>query len=240
MVHGLVRRAHLPGPHAARGRPRAPVPLHLESLAEPRRVGARPRHRGSAVRAAQDAAAAASVLPAARWGTVHPDRASGGGASRPLVPRDGDRDASRLPGDPRRGPGRRGGRSRGPLGGRRVGPFPPAAGSHERPLGDRAVDDRRGPLAADARAGSGRGSDLRDRWTPRSGGALGIRRARPAGAQGGAVDARHALPAGVGGRTARRLPGPARGRRHPRAPPVRLVLVLGGGLRVRKPPTIRT
>ena len=73
--------------------------------------------------------------------------------------------------------------------------------------------------------------DLRDRRTPRSGGALGIRRARPVGAQGGAVDARHALPAGVGGRAARRLPGPARGRRRPRAPPVRLVLVLGGSLR---------
>ena len=34
---GGLRGARLPGPHAARGRPGAPVPLHLEPVAEPRR-----------------------------------------------------------------------------------------------------------------------------------------------------------------------------------------------------------
>ena len=40
-----VRRPDLPGAHAARRRPRAPVPVHLEPVAEPRGHGPRPATR---------------------------------------------------------------------------------------------------------------------------------------------------------------------------------------------------
>ncbi len=40
-----VRRSHLPGAHAPRGRPRAPVPVHLEPLAQPRGRRTRPVER---------------------------------------------------------------------------------------------------------------------------------------------------------------------------------------------------
>ena len=57
-----VRGPDLPGAHAARGRPRAPVPVHLEPLAQPRRRRARPGRRGErALRAGQGAAAAAPL-----------------------------------------------------------------------------------------------------------------------------------------------------------------------------------
>ena len=42
-----LRGADLPGADAARGRPGAPVPVHLEPLAEPRGRGARSRHAAS-------------------------------------------------------------------------------------------------------------------------------------------------------------------------------------------------
>ena len=43
-----VRAADLPGAHAARGRPRAPVPVHLEPVAQPRRARCATRSPASA------------------------------------------------------------------------------------------------------------------------------------------------------------------------------------------------
>ena len=61
-----VRGARLPGAHAARRRPRAPVPVHLEPVAEPRGRRARPDHRRGALRPGQGAAAAPPLRRAAR------------------------------------------------------------------------------------------------------------------------------------------------------------------------------
>ena len=69
-----VPREHLPGADAAVGRPRAPLPLHLEPLAEPRRGGAGPADRRAALRAREGAAAAAAVHGAARRRTVRAAR----------------------------------------------------------------------------------------------------------------------------------------------------------------------
>ncbi len=60
-----VRPRGLPGPHAARRRPGAAVPLHLRPVAEPRPAGARPGEGRDALRPHQGAAAAAA-LPAGR------------------------------------------------------------------------------------------------------------------------------------------------------------------------------
>ena len=51
-----VHRADLPGADPARGRPRAPVPLHLGALAQPRGDRPRPGHRQGALRPGQGAA----------------------------------------------------------------------------------------------------------------------------------------------------------------------------------------
>ena len=50
-THERVRRPDLPGAHAARRRPRAPVPVHLQPVAEPRGGRARRQHRRAAIRA---------------------------------------------------------------------------------------------------------------------------------------------------------------------------------------------
>ena len=67
-AHARVRRPHLPGAHAARRRSVAPVPVHLEPVAEPR--GRRPRRqlRRAALRPGQGSAAAPRfvAVPGAR------------------------------------------------------------------------------------------------------------------------------------------------------------------------------
>ena len=65
-AHPRVRRPHLPGAHAARRRPRAPVPVHLEPLAQPRRRRARPGDGRAAIRPRQGAAAAPPLRRACR------------------------------------------------------------------------------------------------------------------------------------------------------------------------------
>ncbi len=68
----------LPGADPAGGRPVAPVPLHLQPVAQPGRDDRRPGHRGDAVRPGEGAAAAAPVpagrRPAgsSRWRTSSP------------------------------------------------------------------------------------------------------------------------------------------------------------------------
>ena len=60
-LHGFFRRPGVPGPDAARGRPGAPVPLHLGPVAQPRRDPAQPRDGARALRPGEGAAAAAAV-----------------------------------------------------------------------------------------------------------------------------------------------------------------------------------
>ena len=82
-----VRRPDLPGAHAARRRPRAPVPVHLEPVAEPRGRRARPDHRRGPLRAGQGAAAAPAVRRAARPRALRPARAGDRRPPRRAVPR---------------------------------------------------------------------------------------------------------------------------------------------------------
>ena len=70
-----VRGAHLPGAHAARRRPRAPVPLHLEPLAQPRDRRPRSRARRRPVRTGEGSAAAAALRRAPRRRTLRSARA---------------------------------------------------------------------------------------------------------------------------------------------------------------------
>ena len=84
-----VRRAHLPGAHAARGRPRAPVPVHLEPVAEPRGHRARPGERRRALRAGEGAAAAPPLPRAPRRRALRAARAGHRGQARRAVPRHG-------------------------------------------------------------------------------------------------------------------------------------------------------
>ena len=56
-----LRRVDLPGADPARGRPRPPVPLHLEPLAQPGRHRARPVERRRAVRPGEGAAVAPTL-----------------------------------------------------------------------------------------------------------------------------------------------------------------------------------
>ena len=69
-AHPCLRRSHLPGAHAARGRPRPPVPVHLQPVVESRRGRARQHDRRRALRARQGAAAAAPVRAGSRHVTV--------------------------------------------------------------------------------------------------------------------------------------------------------------------------
>ena len=61
-----LRARDLPGAHAARGRPRPPLPLHLEPLAQPRGARRGSRHGRAALRPGEGAAAAAALRPARR------------------------------------------------------------------------------------------------------------------------------------------------------------------------------
>ena len=114
-----VRRARLPRAHPARGRPGAPVPLHLQPLAQPRRASSATRRRAS------DRFARVKVPPllpalhrAARRRAVRAARAGDRGAPRLAVPGDGHRRAAPVPRDPRRRLRARG-RGRGPPRGHR-------------------------------------------------------------------------------------------------------------------------
>ena len=64
-------RPDLPGADAARRRTRAAVPLHLEPVAEPRRVGARPGLGPRDVRAREGAEGGAPALRRDRRGALH-------------------------------------------------------------------------------------------------------------------------------------------------------------------------
>ena len=64
----LLPRADLPGAHPARGRPGAPVPVHLRAVAQPGRRGARPGQRAGTVRPGQGAQQRARLVSDRRAG----------------------------------------------------------------------------------------------------------------------------------------------------------------------------
>ena len=93
----------LPRPHAAGGRSRAPVPLHLQPLAVARRPRARPADAGDDLRARQGAQGdAAALRPRGRGHHLRRARAAHRGQPRHALPRDGDRRPRLLPRHARR------------------------------------------------------------------------------------------------------------------------------------------
>ena len=93
----------LPRPDAARGRPRAPVPLHLQPLAVARRRRPRPGQPHAGLRAREGADRDAAALRAAgRRAHLRAARGADRQAPRPALPGHGDRRHRGLPRHPRR------------------------------------------------------------------------------------------------------------------------------------------
>ena len=168
----------LPGPHPAVGRPRPPLPLHLQPVAQPHRAGRRSRHRGRARGPGEGPAAAAALRGHARRRAL---RGPGAGHRRPpgdAVPRHGDRRALRLPGDAQRRPRARRGRGRRPAGRGRDGAAPAPLRTGRAPRG-RGRDLRRHARHAGARARPRARRPLRHRGAARPRRPVGRLRARP-------------------------------------------------------------
>ena len=157
-AHG-ARRAlpapDLPRPDAAGGRPRAPVPLHLQPLALARRRRARPGRRGGGLRAREGPEGdAAALRPGRRRAHVRAARGPDRQEPRRALPGHGDRRPRGLPRHARRRlHGLRRGRRPRARGRGRAAPPPLRRGRAGRGL---RLDERH-----DARA------DHRDRWPPR-------------------------------------------------------------------------
>ena len=154
-----LRAAGLPGADSARDRPGAAVPVHLQSLAQPRRPPARPGAGRRGPGAREGAEGAPRPLPAARRGRGHagparrPDRRQPRGA----LPGDGSALVLVLPGDARHRL-RRLRRGRRPPSGRRGGAPPPPL-RRGRAAGGRGRDGR--TAAVPARRGNGPGGAAR-------------------------------------------------------------------------------
>ena len=235
-----VPRRDLPGPDAARGRPRAPVPVHLDAVAVDRGRPARPGDRRARLRPGQGAADPAAPARG-RAVALRAHRPGHRGQPRHALLGDGGRGAPPLPGHPQRRLRDRGGRGGRPPARHRGGaPAPPVRG--RRPARGRAVDARRDAGAAAARARPRRGRLLRRQRHARPDRAVVDRRPRPARPQARALVAGHAAAAhparrGRAGRRVRRDPR----RRHPRPPPVRVVRrVRRSGSSPRPPTTPRS
>ena len=102
-AHERVRRPHLPGAHSARRRPRAPVPVHLEPVAQPRGRRARrqrPASSASPASRCRRCSRASSRCPASSRFVAA--RAGDRRAPRRAVPRHGGARALRVPRHPRR------------------------------------------------------------------------------------------------------------------------------------------
>ena len=218
-ARGDLRAGHLPGADAARGRARPAVPVHLRALDQPRRVRARPGDERGAVRA-REGARGPAALPAGRpRGTARAARAGAHGFPAEPLPGDGGARALALPRHARRRlRGLRRGR-RPARGGRgRAAPRPLRRGDAARGLRLDVAVAARAPAAGPRRRGRSRLPDRRHVRPRRRDGADEGRPARP---EERSVDP--GRPAAArrprGGRAVRRDPR----RRHPRAPPVRLV-----------------
>ena len=129
-LRGVLPRPGLPGAHPARGRPGAPVPLHLRAVAEPRRPGARPGR--PAPSASPGSRCPTTCRGSCTWPTDEP-----GVVFLPLedliaahldqlFPGMEVVEAPPVPGHPQRRPRGRGGPRRGPAAGAgaRAGPAP--------------------------------------------------------------------------------------------------------------------
>ncbi len=163
-------RGDLPGPDAARGGSRAPLPVHLDAVPLDRGRAARSRHRRAPVRPGQGPADPASIARG-RAQSLRAHRPGHRGEPRPAVLGHGDPRAPPLPGDPQRGPRARGGRGRRPAHGDR-------GGASQAPL-------RRGGQARGRAIDAGRDPpDPAPRHRPSRGGVLrGPGNARPHGAR---------------------------------------------------------
>ena len=230
LVERRVRAADLPGAHPAGGRPRAPLPLHLDAVAQPRCDRGRPHHRGTPVRPGEGAVAAAAVRRHARRAPVRAARARHRGPPRPALPRDGGHRQRCLPGDAQRGPDRRGRGGRRPARRDRDGAAPSPVRQGRAPRGGRR--HLLGPARGDPRGARARGvRRVRPRGADRPRRAVLRLRRRCARAEVPGLRAGH--PAATQPRGGRRGPGDLRrdvGRRHPRAPPLRQLRDLGRGV----------
>ena len=130
---GRLPPADLPGAHPPGRRPRPPLPLHLQPLAQPAGGGGRPRDRRAADRPGQGPPGPAPLRGHARRRAVRPPRAGDRRPPRRALPRDDHRRARRLPGDPQLRPRPRGGRGRRPAGRRRDGAAPAAVRQRRAP-----------------------------------------------------------------------------------------------------------
>ena len=151
-----VREEHLPGADPAGDRPRPPLPVHLEPLAEPRRHAPRPRpgHRGARPGEGAEGAAGALREDRRRRGDAGPARGPDRGQPGLPVPGHGGHGPLLLPGHPRHRL-RRLRRGRRPASGGRGGASPP-------PLRrGRAARGRPGDEPAAARAAPRRAVDRR-------------------------------------------------------------------------------
>ncbi len=101
-ITSRVRRPHLPGAHAARGRPCPSFPVHLEPLAQPRGRRARRQHRRTTIRPREGAAAAPALRRGARQLAVRRARAGDRRAPRRALPGHGGARALRVPRHARR------------------------------------------------------------------------------------------------------------------------------------------
>ena len=145
-----LQGADLPGAHAARRRPRAPVPLHLRALAQPRRRGAPPQDQDRALRPGQGAADLQPVR-VRRQPALRAARGRHRRAPQEALPGHGGAAGAHLPGHPQRGPRGRGGRHGEPPQGPREGAPAPQVRSPGAARG-RGVDRREDARAAHLRA----------------------------------------------------------------------------------------
>ena len=146
-----VRAAHVPGAHAAGGRPGAPVPVHLQPGAQPGGDGQRPRHRRAPLRPGEGAQRVPAPGGAARRQAVRAGRADHRRPAAHAVRGHGGGGARRLPRHPQRRPHARRGGGRRPAGQGGDGTAPPPLRSRGA-AGGAAGHQRRDAGAAGARA----------------------------------------------------------------------------------------
>ena len=146
-----VQSPDLPGAHALVGRPRPPLPLYLQPVAESHRAGGRSHQRGGTRGPGEGPSPPAALRRHARRGAVRGPRADHRRAAGDVVPGHGDRGALRLPGDAQCRPRARRGRGRRPSGRGRDGAAPASVRTGRAPRGG-GGDLRRHARHARARA----------------------------------------------------------------------------------------
>ena len=159
VLQAVVPGPGVPGADPAGRRPRAPLPLHLRALAQPRGAGQEPQDWQGALRPGEGPADL-QPLRAARQPAVRAARGRDRRAPQAALPGHGGARGACVPGDPERRPRRRGGRRGEPA----RGPGEGAAAAALRPAGPargRGVD-----LVRRARPAGLRARDLHGRGVP--------------------------------------------------------------------------